>query len=157
GRALIEALDEAGYLMGETGEIAGRLNLPVARVEAVLDRLQQFDPPGVFARSLGECLALQLADRGRLDAAMQALPGHLDLLASGNHAAMCQRCGVNEAGLAAIMAELRRLDPRPGLAFDAESAVLVVPDIVIEPAPGTGWQIELSGEPRLAMNAQYPA
>ena len=62
GQALIEALDEGGYLTLEPAEIAGRLGLEVRRVERVLKRLQEFDPPGVFARSLAECLGLQLAD-----------------------------------------------------------------------------------------------
>jgi RNA polymerase sigma-54 factor len=158
GRALIEAVDDAGYLTGDADGLARRLGHDPARVSALLARLQEFDPPGVFARSLGECLALQLADRGRLDDAMRHLIDHLDLLAKGDRAALMQLCGVDATRLTAMIAELRRLDPRPGLAFDRGTVVTVIPDLTIERDPGGGWQIELNDQtmPRLTINESYP-
>jgi RNA polymerase sigma-54 factor len=157
GRALIETVDEAGYLTGDIAALAQRLGHSAARVETVLARLQEFDPPGVGARSLAECLALQLADRGRLDGPMRALLAHLELLAKGDRAALMQRCGVDAARLAALTAELRRLDPRPGLALDSSAAVAVTPDIVVERGPDGAWQVELNDAtlPRLALNEGY--
>jgi RNA polymerase sigma-54 factor len=157
GRGLIETVDEAGYLTGDITELAERLGHPVSRVEAVLARLQEFDPPGVGARNLTECLTLQLADRGRLDAPMQTLLGHLDLFANGDRATLMQRCGIDAGRLAAMIAELRRLDPRPGLAFDGAAAVAVTPDIVIERGPDGAWRVDLNDEslPRLALNEGY--
>ena len=114
GRALIEALDEAGYLTLDPADIALRLKAEPGRMQRILARLQQFDPPGVFARDLGECLALQLADRGRLDGPMTVLLQHLDLLAAGDRKALMARCGVDAVRLSAMIDELRRLDPRPG-------------------------------------------
>jgi RNA polymerase sigma-54 factor len=158
GRALIEAVDETGYLAEDTAELAGRLGHDPVRVALVLSRLQGFDPPGVFARNLAECLALQLADRGRLDEAMSRLLAHLDLLAAGERAALMGCCGVDAGRLGAMIAELRRLDPRPGLAFECTSVIAVVPDLTIERAAGGGWQIELNHQtmPRLTINERYP-
>jgi RNA polymerase sigma-54 factor len=157
GQALIEAVDEAGYLTQGPDEVAARLAVAPARVESVLKRLQDFDPPGVFARSLAECLALQLADRDRLDAPMQRLLERLDLLAEGKHEALRRHCGVDSEKLAAMIVLLRRLDPRPGLAFEAATVQAVVPDLTIERDVGGGWSVALNAEslPRLAINAGY--
>jgi RNA polymerase sigma-54 factor len=158
GRALIEAVDDAGYLTSEADGLAQRLGHDPARVSAVLSRLQQFDPPGVFARSLAECLALQLVDRGRLDEAMGRLIENLDLLATGERASLMRGCGVDAERLTAMIGELRRLDPRPGLAFDRSTVIAVIPDLAIERRPGGGWQIELNDQtmPRLTINESYP-
>ena len=88
---LLDQLDEAGYLRRELDGAAERLGCRPEQVERVLARLQEFDPPGVFARDLAECLALQLRDRNRLDPAMQALLDNLPLLAARNAAGA--RCG----------------------------------------------------------------
>jgi len=158
GRALVEAVDEAGYLSQEPAEIAGRLRIDPARVARVLKRLQEFDPPGVFARSLAECLALQLADRGRLDSPMERLLERLDLLAEGKREALRRHCAVDAPRLDAMIAELRRLDPRPGLAFERAAVQAVTPDLTIERNAAGGWEVDLNGDslPRLALNERYP-
>ena len=123
----------------------------------MLTRLQEFDPPGVFARSLAECLALQLADRGRLDPPMQRLLERLDLLAEGKREALRRHCGVDAERLDAMIAELRRLDPRPGLAFERAIVQTVTPDLTIASDGEGGWEVELNGDslPRLAINERY--
>ncbi len=158
GRALIEAVDDAGYLSSDADGLARRLGHQPARIAAVLGRLQQFDPPGVFARSLSECLALQLADQGKLDAPMGQLLDNLDRLAKGDRPGLMARCGVDGPALTAMNAVIRRLDPRPGLLFDRTTVITVVPDLTIDRAPGGGWQIELNGQtlPRLTINENYP-
>ena len=78
GRYLLDMVDEAGYLSGDLAAVAEKLGAPLAAVEAVLAELQKFDPPGVCARNLTECLAIQLKDRNRFDPAMRALVEHLD-------------------------------------------------------------------------------
>ena len=77
---LIDMLDEAGYLTGDIVQLAELLGCSVARVEATLERLQEFEPPGIFARSLAECLALQLQERGQLDRPTKMIIEHLDLV-----------------------------------------------------------------------------
>ncbi len=158
GAHLIGMVDEAGYLQGDLAEIAQRLGCEVARVEATLVRLQRFDPPGVFARDLGECLALQLKDRDRFDPAMQALLANLPLLAGRNAPALMRLCGVDAADLAEMLAELKALNPKPGLAFDTASAEPAVPDVLVRPQ-GASWAVELNSDtlPRVLVNTRYYA
>jgi RNA polymerase sigma-54 factor len=156
---ILDLLDEAGYLHPSLDSVARLLGTDLDRVEALLGRLQQFDPPGVFARDLKECLALQLRDRNRLDPAMQALLDHLPLLASRNIAALVRVCRVGAEDVADMIAEIKSLDPRPGLAFDPPLAQPVVPDILMRAQPAGGWIVELNAEtlPRVLVNNRYYA
>jgi RNA polymerase sigma-54 factor len=157
GVHLIDLVDDAGYIRDDLGEVAGRLGCPLEEVEAVLARLQRFDPSGVCARSLGECLALQLRDLGRLDPAMQALLDHLPMLAQLDLKGLIQVCGVLPDDLPEMIAELKALNPKPGLAFAQESAPPVVPDIFVYQITGGAWRVELNSAtlPRLLVNTAY--
>ena len=159
GIQLIEALDEAGWLSEDVDQIAARLNCPTDRVAQVLDTMQRFDPPGLFARTLKECLELQLRDRNRLDPAMQAMLDNLDLVARHDKAALLRVCGVDEEDLADMVAELRSLDPKPAQAFEHEIAQTVTPDIIMRPHPDGGWTVELNPEtlPKVLVNVDYYA
>jgi RNA polymerase sigma-54 factor len=158
GAHLVEMVDEAGYLQGDLGEVAERLGCDLAQVEATLKLLQRFDPPGVFARDLAECLALQLKERDRFDPAMQALVANLPLLASRNAPALLRLCNVDAEDLAEMVAELKALNPKPGLAFDTADAEVVVPDVLVRPHAG-GWVVELNSDtlPRVLVNNHYYA
>jgi RNA polymerase sigma-54 factor len=156
---LLELLDEAGYLTGSIDPIAPLLGCEIGQVKAVLARLQEFDPAGIFARGLAECLALQLRERDRLDPAMQVLLQNLPLLASRNIAALVRLCQVDAEDIADMIAEIRSLDPRPGLVFDPPLAQPVIPDILMRASPESGWVIELNTEtlPRVLVNNRYLA
>ncbi len=159
GHDLIEHLDDAGYLQEETASIAERLGCDVVLVDDVLAEMQRLDPSGVFARDLGECLALQLQDKNRYDPAMATLVQNLHLLVSIDVPEICQVCGVGLEDAEEMIAELKALNPKPGLAFDYEVAAPVVPDVfVLEKADG-GWTVELNNDnlPRLLVNRQYYA
>ncbi len=157
GAHLVDLLDEAGYLPNDLSLVATTLDCPPERIEETLKRLQRFDPPGVFARSLQECLVLQLADRGRLDKAMSRLLDHLDLLAKREMGELARACGVDAATLARLIAEVKTCDPKPGLAFDVAPAQPVIPDVLMRPAQGGGWQVELNHDtlPRVLVNQRY--
>ncbi len=156
---LLDLIDEAGYLTGPIDAVALLLGCGVERIDTVLARLQQFDPAGIFARDLAECLALQLRDRNRLDPAMQILLENLPLLAARNIAALVRVCGVDAADVADMIVEVKSLDPRPGLVFDPPLAQPVVPDILMRAQPGGGWIVELNSEtlPRVLVNNRYYA
>ena len=156
---LLDQLDEAGYLQGGLEGAAERLGCAPERIERVLARLHEFDPPGVFARDLAECLALQLRDRNRLDPAMQRLLDNLPLLAARNATALMRICGVDAEDLAEMVAEIKSLDPRPGFAFDPPLAQPVVPDIIMRPQLRGGWAVELNADtlPRVLVNNRYYA
>ncbi len=159
GVHLIDMVDEAGYIFGDLASVAAVLECGVERVEATLAKLQQFDPPGIFARSLAECLALQLRDRDRLDPAMQALLDNLDLVAKRDLGALMAVCGVDAEDMADMMAEIRALNPKPALAFDQVAAEPITPDVLIRSKRGGGWIIELNSDtlPRVLVNNQYYA
>lgn len=159
GLHLVEMVDEAGYLIGSLDEAAATLGAPRERVEAVLDRLQHFDPPGIFARNLAECLTLQLKDKNRFDPAMQSLIEHLDMLARRELTALMRVCGVDAEDLTEMIGEIRALDPKPALAFDHAVAQPITPDVLMRPAPGGGWIVELNSDtlPRVLVNTRYYA
>jgi RNA polymerase sigma-54 factor len=137
GRALliashiVDALDEAGYLTMPLRDIAERLGVPLYEVETVLAAVQRFDPTGVGARDLAECLTLQAKEADRHDPAMAALLGHLDLLARGDLAKLRRICGVDDEDLGDMIRELRAYDPKPGARFSGGATQSVVPDIFV--------------------------
>ncbi|MDJ0608267.1 MAG: RNA polymerase factor sigma-54 [Kiloniellales bacterium] len=159
GIQLIDLLDEAGYVMGDLAEVADTLGCDTALVESTLRRMQRFDPTGIFARSLRECLAIQLAERNRLDPAIETLLDHLPLVAEGDAARLQKLCAVDDEDLADMVAEIRALDPKPAAAFESGPIQPVVPDILMRAKPGGGWLIELNSEtlPRVLVNGSYYA
>ncbi len=159
GLHLIDMLDEAGYLTGDVAQVGTLLGCAVERVERTLARLQTFDPPGIFARDLAECLGLQLKDRNRLDPVIQILLDNLDLLAKRDLAALTRLCGMNADDLAEMVAEIRSLDPKPAMAFESAPAQPVTPDVLMRPQSGGGWIIELNSDtlPRVLVSNHYYA
>lgn len=159
GGALIELVDENGWLTEPLGQVAAALGAPVDQIEAVLHKLQKFEPTGVCARSLGECLALQLRERDRCDPAMQALLDNLDLLAARRMNDLLRLCGVDSADLADMIAEIKQLNPRPAREFDTTPVQTVVPDILMRPNPSGGWIVELNQDtlPKVLVNRRYHA
>jgi len=154
---LVEGLDEAGYLVEPLDEIALKLGAEPTQIAAVLERLQGLDPPGVGARDLAECLALQLMDRDRFDPAMQILVRHLDLLAAHDLNRLMRLCRVDAEDLSDMIAEIRALNPKPGLAYDYEMAQPVVPDVFVRRDAAGAWRLELNSDtlPRLLVNSRY--
>ncbi len=162
--ALIAALDEAGRLAEPPEAIAMALNVTLRRVEQVRAQMMRFDPAGLFARDLAECLAAQLAERNRMDPAMAALLGNLHLLARRDMRGLVEVCGVDNADLAEMVAELRRLDPKPGACFTHEPLRPLIPDVLMRPIPMRGegvgdWLLEINPEtmPRLLIRRGFHA
>ncbi|MBM3569960.1 MAG: RNA polymerase factor sigma-54 [Alphaproteobacteria bacterium] len=159
GMHLIDLVDEAGYLQGELEPIAEKLGCPRQRVEIVLRLLQSLDPAGICARTLAECLALQLIERDRFDPAMQAMIQNLELVARRDIAALVKLCGVDRDDVLDMLAELKRLNPKPGLAFGHEAVQTVVPDVFVRRGPKGDWLVDLNSEtlPKVLVNARYHA
>jgi len=155
--ALIDVVDETGYLRAELTDVADRLGCEIEDVQAVLGVLQGFDPVGVGARDLAECLSLQLKAKDRLDPAMQAMLTRLDLVARRDMPQLTSLCGVDAEDISDMIAEIRQLNPKPGLAFGSEPVTPVVPDVFVKEGPDGGWLVELNSDtlPRLLVNNQY--
>jgi len=158
GAHMVDQIDESGYLTVELTTVAELMGCEVARVEQVLAQLQRFDPAGVFARNLAECLTIQLKERNRFDPAMEKLLENLALVANRDIAQLLRICQVDTADLAEMVAEIRALDPKPGLLFDSAIAQPVVPEVFVRPL-GAGWAVELNSEtlPRVLINTRYYA
>jgi RNA polymerase sigma-54 factor len=157
GQYLIDLVDESGYLGGDLTAAAEKLGASPAEIDAVLEILQTFDPPGVCARNLTECLAIQLKECDRFDPAMQALVEHLHLLARRELSSLRKICGVSEDDLTDMIGEIRRLNPKPGLAFGTVIVQPVVPDVLVRGGPDGGFIIELNSDtlPRVLVNQEY--
>jgi len=156
---LIDSVDESGYLRLDVIELAARLGCKLEMVEEVLTVLQGFEPVGVFARDVRECLALQLKDLNRYDPAMAAMLDHLELLAKRDMAGLRRVCGVDDEDLRDMIAEVRALNPRPGAAYHSEAAETLVPDVMVREGLGGMWHVELNTDtlPRVLVDQRYHA
>lgn len=159
GSKLIEMIDESGYLTAETTPLLEQLGCDAATLERTIETLQGFDPVGVFARTLAECLALQLKDKNRYDPAMAALLANLDILAKGDLLLLSKRCAVDMEDLREMIAEIKMLDPKPASHFVHDVVQVVQPDVFLRRSKQGGWQIELNSQalPRVLINKRYHA
>ncbi len=157
GQYLVDLVDESGYLAGDLADVADKLGAPLAEIEAVLQILQTFEPAGVCARNLAECLAIQLQERDRYDPAMQVLVAHLDLLAKRELGVLKKLCGVDDQDLADMIAEVRALNPKPGLAFGSTVVQPIVPDVFVRPRADGSWAVELNADtlPKVLVDQTY--
>jgi RNA polymerase sigma-54 factor len=154
---MVDHLDECGYLRIDLDDLATRLGRARDQIETVLKALQTLEPSGVFARSLSECLAIQLSQRDRYDPAMAALVQNLELLAKRDFATLKRLCGVDEEDLLDMLSEIRKLNPKPGGSFEHTVSESVTPDVVVRPDNNGGWQVELNPDalPRVLVNHSY--
>jgi RNA polymerase sigma-54 factor len=157
GLHLIDMLDEAGYFGGDLEAVADVLNCDVSRVEATLEKLQNFDPPGIFARSLSECLGLQLAEKNHLDPCMQKFLNNLDMVAKRDFSELAKVCEVDLEDVLDMVEEIKALDPKPALAFDHPITQPITPDVLMRSVSGGGWVIELNTDslPKVLVNNNY--
>ena len=157
GATLIDLVDDAGYMRGNTVEVAEKLGTSAAHVDRVLSTLQSFDPAGVLARDLKECLALQLKEQGRFDPLIAKFLDALPLLAQHNLQALRREVGVDMEDIADMIAEIKRLNPKPGHDFGRHEVQTVVPDVLVRAASDGSWLVELNSDtlPRVLVNRVY--
>jgi len=159
GLNLIDMVDETGYLRGDLARLAERLGTTPNEIECVLSLLQSFDPAGVAARDLAECLGLQLRELGRYDPMIARLLNHLDLIAAQDFSRLARVCEAEIEDVRDMIAEIRKLDPKPGLRFGGEPVSQITPDVTVSALGDGSWRVELNGEtlPRLLIDRTYLA
>ena len=159
GAHLIALLGPAGRVTTDNDVLAAALGIPVERVASVRARMMRFDPIGLFAQDLRECLAAQLAELDRLDPAMQILLDNLEFLARREHRRLQSLCGVDAEDLADMIAEIRALDPKPGAGYDISTSQQIVADVLMRPGLDGDWILELNPEtlPRLLVSEAFHA
>ncbi len=155
-RIIAETVDETGYLTVPLDNIVDLTGAPAQLVEQALQIVQGLEPPGVGARSLAECLALQAKAVDRYDPAMARLIDNLELLSKGRLTDLKRICGVDDEDLADMIRELRSYDPKPGCQFSGASIEEVTPDVFVRKIRG-GYSVELNQTtlPRLLVNRRY--
>ena len=160
--AIIDAIDDDGYLHADFAEIAASLDDAVEpdEVEAVLHQVQSYDPPGVAARSPAECLALQLRQLDPttpwINAALLLVEQHLELLGRQDLDRLARAMGLGIDHLRQVVALIRTLNPHPGSTVPSQPVEYVIPDVIVRRSNG-GWRVELNQEvaPRLRINPSY--
>ena len=159
GAYLIALLEPSGRLSTKPDALATALGCPLADIEAVRARMMRFDPVGMFAVDLRECLAVQLAEKNRLDPAMARMLDNLELLGRRDIRKLMAICEVDAADIHDMIAEIRRLDPKPGATWDAQPLVPVIPDVLMRPGTEGEWLLELNPEtmPRVLVNQTFTA
>ena len=169
GAAVIDAVNDDGYLELTLEDIRQGLDrhrdprseaVALEEVETVLRQIQSFDPPGVAARDLGECLALQLrqlpADAEWRETALALVTGHLPLLASRSYPQLMRVLGIGRDELRCVIDLIRSLSPRPGSIIESTTPEYVVPDVFVRRERGA-WQVALNPDafPKLRVNTRY--
>ncbi len=154
---MLDNLDDAGYLVADLEDIAETLGCERDKVDSVLQVVQRFDPPGIFARNLSDCLRIQLQDRNHYDPAIQVVIENLDMLGRREFKELRRLAGVSSEDFAHIVDEIKTLNPKPALAFDYTVAQPVVPDVAVRRSPEGGWVVELNSDtlPRVLINNRY--
>ncbi|MFZ2910678.1 MAG: RNA polymerase factor sigma-54, partial [Candidatus Desulfobacillus denitrificans] len=162
-RLLIEALDDDGYLAQSLEELADllpdELEVDLDELQIALKHLQNFDPPGIGARNVSECLSLQLANQPASrtrDLALKIARHHLDQLAARDYLRLRKAVACSEDELRQAQALIRSLNPRPGAQFSPADTRYVVPDVIVRKVRGQ-WTASLNGEamPKLRINRLY--
>lgn len=164
GEAIIDSISDDGYLSIELEEVAGYIDddpaVSFAEVEETLTKIQRLDPIGVAARSIPECLILQLQ---QLDPSTPALAlaitvaeSKLDLVANREYGELRRSLKTSEEDLHSALALVRSCNPKPGLAVSPAAAEYVIPDVFVRKVDNR-WQVEISptGVPRLSVNQEY--
>lgn len=163
--SIVDAVDETGYLtvpLEDVLESTGNPELTLDEVEVVLKRMQHFDPIGVAARDLRECLSVQLSqyakDTPYLIEARLIVSNYLDLLGNRDFRTMIRLSRLKEQVLKEAIALIQSLDPRPGQSISSGTSEYVIPDIIVR-KEGNSWAVELNADslPRLKINQHYAA
>ncbi|MBC6440780.1 MAG: RNA polymerase factor sigma-54 [Rhodospirillales bacterium] len=154
---LLGTLDQAGYLTADREQTLAQLGYTQEAFEAVLQKLQRLDPPGVFARDLRECLRIQLEDRNRLDPVSGAMLDNLDLVAKRDFNTLRKIGNCSNQDILDVLNELKALDPKPGLRFDAGPIQAIAPDVIVRASQAGGWHVQLNTDslPRILANECY--
>ena len=159
GAHLIEMIDDTGYFLGKSSDLVDILGCSQLEIDDVLEKLQHFEPSGVFARNLSECLAFQLRDKNRLDPAMATLLDNLNLIAQHKINELKKVCNVDDEDMVDMITEIRALNPKPGLIYEQAIEQNIAPDVLMRETRDGTWIVELNPDnlPKVLVNNSYHA
>lgn len=159
GEALIDMMDEAGYIRDELDDLADRFGVKLERVEIIRKLITRFDPIGIGARNLRECLEIQLREKNHFDPMIEIFIAHLDLVAKRDFVQLKKLCAASDDDIKDMIRELKGLNPKPGAGFESVRIEPAIPDVFIRKAADGSWQVELNSAtmPKLLINQTYAA
>ena len=157
GQFIIDAIDDAGYLNLDLTSAARQLGVEVAKLHEVLELVQSFEPTGVGARRLDECLRLQLQARNQLDEVAEVVLANLDILARHDVAKLARLAGCSSEKAQEVCHRITHLTPKPGLKFGTDVSANVVPELVVDKGKDGKWRAELNAEamPKVLVNKGF--
>lgn len=150
-------LDGAGYITCDFSQLSKQFKTSEEYLNTILEKLQTFEPSGIFARSLQECLSIQLNDIDRLDDMMKVFLKNLDLLASGNLKELKKRCNANDEDIASVIADIKSLNPKPLAKYAKDNNSYIIPDVFVKRNKYGEYIVELNQDtlPRVLINHSY--
>ena len=154
---LTEFLDESGYFRGDLETIAQKLHTTPQILTPVLDKLKTFEPSGIFAQSLQECIKIQLRDKNRLDPMMEGLLDNLELLGNKDFKILKKKLNITDEDLLSMITDIKSTDPKPAAKYNQKKADYIIPDVFITKTKHGEYKVELnqSSLPRLLINKDY--
>ena len=154
---LAESLDAAGYFRGNTKELAQKLKTSEDKIKSVLSILKTFEPTGIFAESLSECLEIQLKEKNRYDPSIAILLNNLHLLAEKNFKTLKKLCQADDSDLASMIEDIKSLNPKPTAEFEHDLTSYIIPDVYVSRNKHGDYNVELNtmSLPRLLINRRY--
>ena len=152
-------LDGGGYFTGDLPTLAKQLKIPETDLEKILRTLQTFEPSGIFARTLKECLSVQLSDINRLDDMMKTMLENLELLADGKLKELKRICHADDDDIASMIADIKSLNPKPLAKYTTDTNSYIIPDVFVHRNKYGEYWVELNQDtlPRVLINHQYMA
>lgn len=157
GEHLIDSINAYGFLEEDVSSISERFNLPIQEVENLLRIMQTFDPPGIFAKSLADCFAIQLKEQGAFSKTMERLLSHLNHLTQVPLKQFAKEVGVGLEECQDLISSLRNLSPQPTANFDHIPIQIVIPDVYVKYDPDKRWTVALNQKvsPKIQLNQSY--
>lgn len=154
---LTEFLDESGYFRGDTRQLSSELKTPKETIDSVLNRMKEFEPSGIFAQSLQECIAIQLKDSNRLDCLMEQLLNHLDLLGQRKFKEIKKLLNIDDEDLSSLISDIKSTNPKPASAYQHDLTGYIIPDVFVRRTKHGEYKVELNNQslPRLLINRSY--
>lgn len=154
---LCEHLDAAGYFSGNIPQLARQTKTTEQHLTRILKTLQTFEPSGIFATSLKECLQIQLEEQNRCDVMMQKLLNNLELLASRDLKKLKKICNATDEDLSSMISDIKALNPKPAAAYFQEQNHSIIPDVIVRRNKYGEYRVELNQDslPRVLINREY--
>lgn len=156
---LTEQLDDAGYFRGDLKQLAAYLKVSEKYISNILQQMKSFEPSGIFAENLTECLTIQLQDKNRLDPQMQILINNLQLLGERKFKELKKICNADDEDLNSMIADIKSLNPKPAAEFSHDITTYVIPDVFVRTNKSGNYLVELNSLslPRVLINRRYYA